>query len=132
MLATSPFFLVLSLLLFFSLLVYFSRNIMIFASLALLSGMILSASAAPWYSPPAPVTQYAPITHYVNVSNDTAGLLYDPPYVVSQPSSQLYIDSCAHMFFSSDRRDWRHHRVQVPYQEPHGDPVQLWSSMHSS
>lgn len=50
---------------------------MIFASLALLSGMVLFSSAAPWYSPPAPAT------HYVNVSNDTAGLLYDPPYIVS-------------------------------------------------
>ncbi|KAI0277924.1 hypothetical protein BGY98DRAFT_934082 [Russula aff. rugulosa BPL654] len=48
---------------------------MIFTSLALLSGMVLSASAAPWYSPPAPVT------HCVNVSNDTAGLIYDPPYI---------------------------------------------------
>ena len=54
---------------------------MIFTSLALLSGMVLSASAAPWYSPPAPVS------HYVNVSNDTAGLIYDPPYIVSQPIS---------------------------------------------
>ena len=62
----------------FSLAAYFSRTIMIFASLALLSGMVLLSSAAPWYSPPAPVT------HYVNVSNDTAGLLYDPPYIVSK------------------------------------------------
>jgi hypothetical protein len=54
---------------------------MILPSLALLSGMVLFSSAAPWYSPPAPVT------HYVNVSNDTAGLLYDPPYIVSQLSS---------------------------------------------
>ncbi|KAN0108992.1 putative plastocyanin-like domain protein [Russula decolorans] len=60
-----------------SLVIYFSRNTMIFrvTSLALLSGMVLFTSAAPWYSPPAPVT------HYVNVSNDTAGLLYDPPYI---------------------------------------------------
>ena len=50
---------------------------MIFTSFALLSGMVLFSSAAPW-SPPAP------ITHYVNVSNDTAGLIYDPPYIVSQ------------------------------------------------
>jgi hypothetical protein len=61
---------------------------MIFASLALLSGMVLFSSAAPWHSPSAP------ITHHVNVSNDTAGLLYDPPYIVSQPQS-LYIDRCA-------------------------------------
>ncbi len=54
---------------------------MIFTSLALLSGMVLFASAAPWYSSPDPVT------HYVNVSNDTAGLLFDPSYIVSQPSS---------------------------------------------
>jgi hypothetical protein len=75
-------------LLAFSLLVYFSRNTMIFASLALLSGMVLFSSAAPWHSPSAP------ITHYVNVSNDTAGLLYDPSYIVSQPQS-IYIDRCA-------------------------------------
>ena len=63
-----------------------------FASLALLSGMALSASAAPWYSPPAPVT------HYVNVSNDTAGLLYDPPYIVSLPSIPFNINFCADIF----------------------------------
>ena len=50
---------------------------MILPSLALLSGMVLFSSAAPWSQP-------APVTHYVNVSNDTAGLLYDPPYIVSQ------------------------------------------------
>ena len=49
---------------------------MIFTSLALLGGMALFSSAAP-----APA---APVTHYVNVSNDTAGLLFDPPYIVSQ------------------------------------------------
>jgi len=65
---------------------------MIFSTLALLSGMVLFTSAAPWYSPPAPVT------HYVNVSNDTAGLLYDPPYIVSQPNQSLYIDFCADIF----------------------------------
>jgi hypothetical protein len=57
---------------------------MIFSSLALLSGMVLFSNAAPWYSPPAPVVT---VTHWVNVSNDTAGLLYDPPFIVSQPSS---------------------------------------------
>ena len=65
---------------------------MIFASLALLSGMVLFSSAAPWYSPPASVT------HYVNVSNDTAGLMYDPPYIVSQPKKSSYIDLCADIF----------------------------------
>src|ERR1700679_4255058 len=64
---------------------------MILPSLALLSGMVLFSSAAPSHSPPAP------ITHYVNVSNDTAGLIYDPPHIVSQPSSQSYIDLCADM-----------------------------------
>jgi plastocyanin len=48
---------------------------MIFPSLALLSGMVLSASAAPYYYSPAPVT------HSVNVSNDTAGLVFEPPYI---------------------------------------------------
>ncbi|KAN0108989.1 hypothetical protein V8E52_009772 [Russula decolorans] len=68
---------------YFSLLVYFSRNTMILPSLALLSGMVLFTSAAPWYSPPAPVT------HYVNVSNDTAGLLYDPPYISATPGDTV-------------------------------------------
>ena len=58
---TSLTLLVFSLLVYFFLLVYFSRNVMIFSSLALLrvSGMVLFSSAAP-------------VTHYVNVSNDTA------------------------------------------------------------
>jgi len=56
---------------------------MILPSLALLSGMVLFTSAAPWYSPPAPVT------HYVNVSNDTAGLLYDPPYISATPGDTV-------------------------------------------
>ena len=90
---------------------------MILPSLALLSGMVLFTSAAPWYSPPAPVT------HYVNVSNDTAGLLYDPPYIVSQPSH--FISTFVLIRLSSERRAWRHRLVQVPSQEPHGDPVQL-------
>jgi hypothetical protein len=90
---------------------------MIFASLALLSGMVLFSSAAPWYSPPAPVT------HHVNVSNDTAGLLYDPPYIVSQ--SRSHISTVVLIRLSSDRRAWRHRLVQVPSQEPHCDPVQL-------
>ena len=47
---------------------------MIFMSLELLGGMALFSYAAP----------AAPVTHYVNVSNDTAGLLFDPPYIVSQ------------------------------------------------
>ena len=49
---------------------------MIFTSLALLSGIALFSSAAP-----APA---APATHYVDVSNDTAGLVFNPPYIVSQ------------------------------------------------
>ena len=49
---------------------------MILPSLALLSGIVLFSSAAPSYSPPTPVT------HYVNVSNDSGGLFYDPPYIV--------------------------------------------------
>jgi len=45
---------------------------MILPSLALLSGMVLFTSAG--NSPP-------PVTHCVDVSNDAAGLLYDPPYI---------------------------------------------------
>ena len=91
---------------------------MIFTSLALLSGMVLFSSAAPWYSPPAPVT------HYIDVSNATAGLFYNPPYIVSQPSSH-YISTFVLMCFFSDRQAWRYRLVQVLSQEPHGDPVQL-------
>jgi hypothetical protein len=58
---------------------------MIFASLALLSGMALFSSAAPGYTP------CAPVTHYVNVSNDTAGLFYDPPYIVSQANQAVIL-----------------------------------------
>src|SRR6267154_652112 len=95
----------------------FLRNTMILPSLALLSGMVLFTSAAPWYSPPASVT------HYVNVSNDTAGLLYDPPYIVSQSSSH-YISTFV-LISCSERCAWRHRLVKVPSQEPHRDPVQL-------
>ena len=77
---------------------------MIVTSLALLSGMVLFSSAA---STP---------THYVIVRNDTAGLLYDPPYIVSQPSSVRQASL-------SERRAWRRCLVQVPSQEPHCDPV---------
>ena len=68
---------------------------MIFTSFALLSGMILSASAAPGYSPPAPVT------HWVDVSNDNADLIYNPPYIVSQQSGH-YISTVVltRIFFS--------------------------------
>jgi len=47
---------------------------MIFSSLALLSGMVLFSSAAPLSSP-------APVTHWVNVSNNNASLIYDPSYI---------------------------------------------------
>ena len=75
---------------------------MIFSSLALLSGMVLFTSAAPWYSPPAPVT------HYVNVSNNTAGLLYDPPYIVSQPNSH-YVSTVVLTYFT-----YRAPRLETP------------------
>ena len=62
---------------------------MIFTSLALFSGIFLFSSAAPtpWSS-----TSPAPVTHWVNVSNDAAGLLYDPPFIVSQPTG-FYISN---------------------------------------
>ncbi|KAI0279089.1 hypothetical protein BGY98DRAFT_933392 [Russula aff. rugulosa BPL654] len=56
---------------------------MIFTSLTLLSGMILFSNAAPWYIPPAPVT------HCVNVSNDSASLIFDPPYIDAAPGDQV-------------------------------------------
>jgi len=62
---------------------------MIFPTLALLSGMVLFSSAAPsgWYSP----GEYTPtpVTHYVNVSNDNAGLLYDPPYINAKVGERI-------------------------------------------
>jgi len=55
---------------------------MIFPFLTLLSGIALFPPTAAWPTPPIPVT------HYVDVSNDIAGLVFDPPYIVSQPNSQ--------------------------------------------
>jgi len=64
---------------------------MIFPSFALLSGMVLFTSAAPsgWYSPST--SDSGRVTHYVNVSNDTAGLIYEPPYIVRQPNQAVII-----------------------------------------
>jgi len=45
--------------------------------------MILFSNAAPWYIPPAPVT------HCVNVSNDSASLIFDPPFIVAAPGDQV-------------------------------------------
>ena len=30
-------------------------------------------------------TNHTPVTHLINVSNNTAGLIFDPPYIVRQP-----------------------------------------------
>ena len=87
-------------------------------ALALLSGMVLFSSATPGYYPTTPVT------HCVNVSNDTAGLIYDPPYIVSQPDGH-YISIVVLIHSCSERQAWRHCLVQVLSQEPHGDAIQL-------
>ena len=71
---------------------------MIFTSLstlALLSGMVLFSNAAPYYPPPP---RSLPETQFVNVSNDAAGLLFEPPYIVSQPSSH-YISTFVLILF---------------------------------
>ena len=60
----------------------FSRNTMIFTSLALLSGMVLFPSAAPLFHDRH--YSHNEVVHIVNVSNDTAGLVFDPSYVVSK------------------------------------------------
>ena len=54
-------------------------------SLALLSGMFLFSNAAPYYTP-API---GPKIHPVNVSNNAAGLLFEPPYILSQPGELI-------------------------------------------
>ena len=56
---------------------------MMFPTFAMLSGIALFASGAAAYN-----------THEINVSNDYAALLFDPPYIVRQPIS-LYADRCA-------------------------------------
>ena len=62
---------------------------MMFLAFALLSGLALFASARP-----SGVSGRGVTTHKINVSNDSAALLFDPPYIVRQPIS-LYADRCA-------------------------------------
>ena len=94
----------------------FSRNTMIFASFALLSGMVLSATAAPGYYPPAPgYSPPAPVTHWVDVSNDNAELFYNPPYIVSQ-QSRHYISTLVltHLSFRAPMLETRSHSSSIP------------------
>ena len=65
-----------------------------------------------------------PVTHQVNVSNNTAGLIFDPPYIVRQPI--ILFDSFADNSSLSDRRGGRYRRVHFPSQEPQCDPVKLF------
>jgi hypothetical protein len=51
---------------------------MMFPSYALLGGIALFSSGA------------AAVTHQINVSNDTAGLIFDPSNIVRQPNLSLY------------------------------------------
>ena len=62
---------------------------MMFLAFALLSGIALFASARP-----SGVSGRGVTTHKINVSNDSAALLFDPPYIVRQPIS-LYAGRCA-------------------------------------
>jgi hypothetical protein len=86
-----------------------------FPTFALLSGIALFCSGV------AAVT-----THQINVSNDTAGLLFDPEYIVRQPIRH-YIDRCADglSLSLSECLCGGCRRVYFPSQEPLRDPVQL-------
>ena len=63
------------------------------------------------------------VIHQINVSNDTAGLIFDPPYIVRQLIILFYC--CADISSLSDCRGWGHRRVYLPSQEPQCDPVKL-------
>ncbi len=90
-----------------------------FTSRALLSGIALYASAA------------TAATWQVSVSNDSAGLIFNPNNIVRQPISH-YIHRRADSLRLSDRRCGRRRRVYIPSQEPLRDPVQLCPAMHAS
>ena len=96
---------------------------MLFSALAYLSGIALFASgaaAAPSYSD----DDYT--THQINVSDNNADLIFDPPYIVRQPIFH-YPDRCADslsLSFSECLRG-RYCRVYLPSQEPLCDPVKL-------
>jgi hypothetical protein len=89
---------------------------------------IASSSAA---SPTTTASSWAapPVTHQINVSNNTAGLIFDPSYIVRQPI--IISDRCADSSSLSDCRGGRHRRVHLPSQEPQCDPVQLCRTMHA-
>jgi hypothetical protein len=73
-------------------------------------------------------TNSTPVTHQINVSNNTAGLIFDPSYIVRQPI--ITFDCCANSSSLSDCRGGRYRRVYLPSQEPQRDPVQLCRTMH--
>ena len=56
------------------------------------------------------------VTHQINVSNNTAGLIFDPPYIVSQ--SIILFDCFADNSSLSDCCGGGHRRVYLPSQEP--------------
>ena len=75
------------------------------APYALLGGITLFSSVA------------AAVTHHqINVSNDTAGLIFDPPYIVRQPI--ILSDRCADSLPLSVCRCGGHCRLYLPPQEP--------------
>ena len=73
-------------------------------SFVLLGGITLFSSAA------------AAVTYQVNVSNNTAGLIFDPSYIVRQPT--ILFDRCADISPLSDCRRGGHRRVYLPPEEP--------------
>ena len=84
---------------------FFLRTATMFPPFALLGGITLFSSAA------------AAVTHHqINVSNNTAGLIFDPPYIVRQPI--IISDRCADSLPLSVCRGGRHCRLHLPPQEP--------------
>ena len=95
----------------FALLAFFFTNSTMIPSFALLGGITLFSSAV------------AAVTHQVNVSNNTAALIFDPSYIVRKPT--IVFDRCADIPPSSDCRGGGHCRVYLPSQEPQCDSVKL-------
>ena len=74
-------------------------------------------------------SNHTPVTHQINVSNNTAGLIFDPPYIVRQ--SIIMFGCCADISSLLERRSWRHRRIHLPPQEPQCDPIQLCRTLHA-
>jgi hypothetical protein len=91
-----------------------------FTSHALLSGIALYVSAA------------SAATWQINVSNATAGLVFNPNNIVRQPNQPFSLNRRTDSLPLSDCRRGRHSRVYIQPQEPLRDPVQLCPTVHAS